>query len=79
MSILESHGSDATAGLLQLPATFNTLQNVTAFGAEAQEVNANDIARRMVCEGPIHASCQPIVRSVRQGLFGGCMQPPDVS
>jgi hypothetical protein len=79
VAILQKHGSDATNGLLQLPATFNALQNVAAFGAEAQEVNANDIARRIVCDGPMQVSCQSAVRNVRQGLFGGCMQPSVIS
>lgn len=74
-SILRAHGADVVQGFADMPATCNALQNVTVFGVEAQTVNANDIAARVVCEGPIHASCQSGLRVVRQGLLGSCMHP----
>lgn len=78
LSVLHAKGSDAVRGLADMPATCNALQNVTAFGAEVQGVNVNDVAARVVCEGPMHASCQPVLRGVKQGLFGACMHPPVV-
>jgi len=74
LAILEAHGSDARA-LADMPATCNALQNVTVFGVEAQEVNANDIAARVVCDGPMNVSCTNVAGGLKQGLFGACLRP----
>merc|ERR1712046_455801 len=78
LGVLRAQGSDEAFNLTDQPATCNALQNVTVFGAEAQNVNANDIAARVVCDGPMHVSGKPVIQGVRQGLFGACMQPPVV-
>jgi CRP-like cAMP-binding protein len=73
----------AARSFRDMPVSWNMLQNVRTFGAEARALGAVDInALRIVCEGPTHMSCQGVTPALRaavpNGLFGGCMQPPQL-
>lgn len=84
LKILKVQGcSDAMHVLNNMPALCNALWNVTTFSAEARALSAQDmVALRVVCEGPLHTSCQasviPAIRSVPRGMFGECMDRPQL-
>lgn len=84
VSILQAHESAEVRAMAYMAVQTNPLQNVTIFGAEARALGAQDIAAlRVVCEGPMHASCQqavgPAMRTLRKGIFGSCMAPATTS
>eukprot|EP00929_Paragymnodinium_shiwhaense_P097678 TRINITY_DN59302_c0_g1_i1.p1 TRINITY_DN59302_c0_g1~~TRINITY_DN59302_c0_g1_i1.p1 ORF type:complete len:271 (+),score=15.81 TRINITY_DN59302_c0_g1_i1:117-929(+) len=63
-------------------ARCNVLQNVTAYGAQAQALGTQEIAAlRVVCEGPTNISCRgavaPVMRAIPGGLgiFQSCVNP----
>jgi len=72
--------SAALRDLESKPLVCNRMRNITHLNADAQTLTSQDMAAlRVVCEGPMNASCQgtvlPACRSLHRSIFGECLCP----
>jgi len=79
-ALRKAEDADAVPNFRELHVNRNVLWNVTAMGANARELGAQDIAAlRVVCEGPMQISCSSVGATLRQApklLCGGCCCGP---